>query len=212
MEKQKRTAAANVVLVCIAFFVVLEIAVFVLFIKMLFDGDTWKVYEKTNLAEYGEYIPLKYDGYMTENIDEIMPSKIEEFFTVQKYSYRMCHDPAFQEVYLEVVIEDEALYRAYVSDIMAERDTNVFYYDSSFSEVVLTEDYVTVTMRGNPNERSSYVDYGTIQKIMFCDQTNTVIFLSLDVPDSYFATIPSDLYYFERFSIDITSGVYHGAL
>ncbi len=211
---KQRSATTVIILTAVLLVVALILGLLVLTGAVLFVLDFFDIYEAyeiTDVTEYGKYIPVKDDGYMTENIDEIMPSEIEEFFTVQKYSYRMCHDPAFQEVYLEVVIEDEALYQAYVSEIVAERDTNIFYYDPSFSEVILTEDRATVTMRGNPDERSSYVDYAIIQKILFCDQANTVIFLSLDVPDSYLATVPSDLYYFERFSIDITGGVYHGA-
>ena len=211
MKKQKRTVAANAVLVCIILFVVLEIAVLAIFIDMIRSIDTWEIHEKTNIAEYGEYISVKHDGYMTENIDEIMPSKIEDFFIVQKYSYRMCHDPAFQEVYLEVVIEDGAQYQAYVNELTHGKTLHSFWYDPSFSEVILTEDRATVTMRGNPDERSSYVDYAIIQKIMFCNQTNTIIFLSLDVPDTYFANPPSQFYYFERFGIDVSSGKYHSA-
>ena len=211
MKEQKRTLAAKAVLVCIILFVVLEIVTLVMYIYKLRSADTWEIYEKTNIDEYGEYISVRRDGYMTENIDQIMPSKIEDFFIVQKYSYRMCHDPVFQEVYLEVVIEDEAQYQAYVNELTYGKTLHSFWYDPSFSEVTLTEDRATVTMLGSTDDTTAYIDYAIIQKIMFCNQTNTIIFLSLDVPDTYFANPASQFYYFERFGIDVSSGKYFSA-
>lgn len=208
MKKRKGIANAKQIcffLVGALILVALGLAGVLYFVASVFPLG--EIYETTDVADYGKYIPNRYSGRMTENINEVMPPKIEEFFKVQKYSYRMCHLPSAQEVYLEVVIEDEETYQTYVSELKMENQVRYFYYDASFLEIVLTQDLVAITIS---EDGSPLAGYTVVQKIMFCDKTNTIIFVSLDIPwdDSVYLS-PSKLYYFERFGIDVSSGKYH---
>lgn len=162
------------------------------------DGlnDIYKIYETTDLEKYGEYPVTRYGYEAAPHAQAVMPEKIEDFFSVREYTYKMCHEPAMHEAYLEVVIADEAQYQAYIADIIGENETKPFRHDNSFEEYVICE---KIWIQPHPTVGASQ-----IQKILFSDDTNTIIFLSLHVPHND-APLEAEVFtYFTRFSIDIS--------
>lgn len=158
-----------------------------------------KIYEITDIGEYGNFSPTRYGDSVEEYTKKVMPEKIEDFFSVKKYSYKMCHSPYMHEAYLEVTIEDEETYQNYIQEIIGDKPAETFFYDESFQEYVV-EDRIRV--HPYDNDWESIVN-ASIQKICFSDEANVIIFVSLAVPSEYF--LVTDFVYFERFNINATN-------
>lgn len=162
----------------------------------------WKLYETTDIDQYGDFYPGVYGYDPTPCTDRVMPERIEPFFRVVRYSYRICHTPDMHEAYLEIVIEDEAQYDEYVSVITQGEALTEFSHDPSFRQYVIEED-ISVSHFDDKH----LVTKSRVLKILVCDETNTVVFVSLDVPKSDMPLESEFFYYFERFNIDVTKDI-----
>ena len=163
--------------------------------------DIYKIYTYDDIEMYGtEYPVSKHIEYtVREYAESVFPEKIEPFFTVQAFSYKMCHEPAMHELYLEVTIKSENEYHAYVEELVGEKSTAVFSYDASFTECVTS---YTVTTQ----HEGTTLGYSEIQKFLFSDETNTVIFVSIYIPYSDMPFPVTDFAFFNRFGITVVQG------
>ena len=162
--------------------------------------NIYTVNSTTNINEYGKFPVLQGKHRIENYIDIIMPERIEDFFSDTIYYFGYCKEPYMNEMYLQVKIEDEIQYQSYVSELVKENPTGTFFYDDSFREYVIT-DVLMLQHEGEPYGPT--ISKTEIQKILFSDESNTIIFISLIVlyPDMPFPV--KDFYYFEKFNIEV---------
>lgn len=131
----------------------------------------------------------------------VMPKEIEDFFIVEKYSLMYDVWDDIHEEYLEVIIEDETQYQEYINGMIGDKETEVFFYDETYQEYVVN-DIIDLTTSADGNKGILFAE---IQKILFSDSMNKIIFLSLAIPNAY-GPVDSDRFcYFEKFNIDPTT-------
>lgn len=162
-------------------------------------ANMYNVRSTTDINEYGKF-PVLLGKHRIENYtDIIMPDKIEDFFSDPIYYFGYCEAPYMNEVYLQVKIEDEIQYQSYVSELVKENPTGAFFYDDSFQEYVITD----VLILNDDGEDGYIISKTEIQKILFSDESNTIIFISLIVLYQDMPFNVEDFYYFEKFKIDV---------
>lgn len=171
-------------------------------VSVFFSGCKWlekwfEGYETTDINKYGE-LGEKGDREIREYHDAIMPEKIEEFFEVKKYSANWYEPLGYYEEYLEVVIESESKYQEYVEDLIEDKETMEFFYDENFIECFF-KDWITLD---DESEGSWDIYTAQIQKILFDDGTNTIIFVALARTSASGPVESNGFYYFSRFNID----------
>ncbi len=160
-----------------------------------------EVHITTDINDYGKFPTFsENENHRIEKYtDIILPEKIEEFFFEPSYYFGYCKDPFMCEVYLEFKIEDETQYKNYITELTQGKATQKFFYDETFKECVITD----VLWLEHGVENRPILSKSEVQKILFSDESNTVIFISLIVlyPDMTFPV--KDFYYFEKFNIDV---------
>lgn len=160
-----------------------------------------EIHITTDINDYGKFPTFsENENHRIEKYtDIILPEKIEEFFFEPSYYFGYCKDPFMCEVYLEFKIEDETQYENYITELTQGKATQKFFYDETFKEYVITD----VLWLEPPEEETSFLSKSEVQKILFSDESNTVIFISLIMlyPDFVFPV--EDFYYFEKFNIDV---------
>ena len=189
----------------LTFFCAIQVA---LFGATMTGCDEYKLYEETDISQYGNFYSSRWhkEVDISQYTQNIMPEKIEDFFTVVRYSYRMMHGAAFHEAYLEVVIEDETTFQSYTHQLLLDKETETFFYNNSFLECVYTD----VISIDEIVDGKAYLGASEIQKVLVSDETNTLIFLSFVYPYTTDMVESWYVYYFERFEIDVLN-YYNGA-
>ena len=155
-------------------------------------------HETTDISQYGIYTKPVYadkDFDPAVYMERFFPDTIEDFFTVQKYSYKYCNTPTIFETYLEIVIDDESMFQEYVASLPANKDAIDFPYKNGFKQIVFSE-------RCDFHHWGS-VGYIDMQKIVFSDETNTVVFVVVEAPENDIPFYVNTLNYFTRFDIDV---------
>ena len=165
--------------------------------------DYFKVFEVTDIEQYGQYTNPKYapEDFRAESyISQIFPEKIEDYFLVQKYSYKHCMEPPMIEAFLEVVIEDEAIFQNYVDSFSTGKIITEFPYEEGFKQIVFSE--------AAEFHHLTSIGYTDIQKILFSDETNTIIFSVIEMPYNDGPLTLESFSYFTRFSFEMTEYAY----
>lgn len=173
-----------------------------------FSGcDMFKIVSTTDINEYGKFPTFESEEAKIENYTNVvMPKKIEDFFSEPIYYFGYCRELYMHEVYLEVKIEDETQYKNYISNLVNEAPTNEFFYDRSFQEYVITD---VLGLQHEDEPFGPTITKTEIQKILFCDENNKIIFISLVLLYADYVLHIEDFYYFKRFNIDV-SKYYNG--
>ena len=160
-----------------------------------------EVHITTDINDYGKFPTFsENENHRIEKYtDIILPEKIEEFFFEPSYYFGYCKDPFMCEVYLEFKIKDETQYENYITELTQGKSTQKFFYDETFKEYVITD----LLWLEHGIENRTVLSASEVQKILFSDESNTVIFISLIIlyPDFVFPV--EDFYYFEKFNIDV---------
>ena len=165
--------------------------------------DYFKVFETSELGQYGTYTNPKYapKGFSADSyITPIFPEKIEDFFLVQKYSYKYCIEPPMIEAFLEIVIEDEAIFQNYVNSLATGKTVTEFPYEEHFKQIVFSE--------VAEFHHLGQIGYTDIRKILFSDKTNTIIFSVIEMPYNEGPLKLENFSYFTRFAFDMTEYAY----
>ena len=159
-------------------------------------GDIFKVYTYDDITQYRKDYPISRGGDydIQTHIDPVFPEEIEPFFTVQAYSYKMCHEPVMHELFLEVTIEDEETYQSYKQELVGEKELIPFKYDATFEELTVS-DLVTTQHEGE------WIGYTVVQKTLFSNETRTIIFVSIYLPYSDMPLPVTDFAFFNRFGL-----------
>jgi hypothetical protein len=169
---------------------------------------TMNTYEITDISQYRTIPGTNYYGkYIAKYSNLVMPKKIEDFFIVEKYLLMYDDWNGYHEEYLEIRIEDETQYQEYIKSIIDNKETEEFFYDKTYLEHAVN-DYVDITSAFSEDESKKGILTSKIQKILFCDEGNIIIFLSLTVPFPDGPVSPDKFYYFRKFNIDATT--YYG--
>lgn len=160
-------------------------------------GKDGGVYQTTDIKDYGNFVGTYDDENLNKYITGFFPDVIQDHFDVVKYSYKAVRgDTISCEAYLEFTIEDEEKFDLYTSAITNNDKTNEFAYDTSFTERVFS-DYLQLTSSQEGIERAN------IQKILYSDESNTVIFVFIMVHDGGYTRADAYDAYFSRFDIDL---------
>ncbi len=181
----------------IVFLLLVQIA---MIISLCFVGcNAYEVIETTDIEDYGKFTETKYGEKIDIYTEKVMPKKIEEFFSNVEYSYKMCHSPAMHEAYLKVTIDSEKQYESYINSIVGDNETEAFYYDKTYREYVIVD---KISLQHENEEKGPTIGYTEIQKILFSNETNTLIFISLVVPYNDMPFFVDTFLYFEKFDIN----------
>ena len=178
--------------------------IFQIFLLLIFSlsftsCDTYEIIETNDIKEYGNFRNTKYGVDLAEYAKKVMPEKVENFFTSVEYSYKMCHSPAMHEAYLKVTIESDDQYDQYLNSVLDINDTQEFYYDKTLKEYVIRD---IITLHNKEDEDGPRIGYSEIQKILFSTEENTIIVLSLVIPDNDMPFKTDTFLYFDEFDID----------
>ncbi len=152
----------------------------------------------TDIVEYG-----KYDNCVGEHETKFFPELNEDIMSNFKYSYNVdCIIDCAHEIYLEFTIENEAEFANFISEnrnniIQTNKDvaTQKFKYDETYTEVIIED---VIEARYN-DEGELVIDYAYIRKMLYSEETNSIIFVNLYVVD-YWKFENST--YIERFDIN----------
>lgn len=159
-----------------------------------------EVHITTDINDYGKFPTLIEEHRIEKYTDIILPEKIEEFFFEPSYYFGYCKDPFMCEAYLEFKIEDEMQYENYITELTQGKSTQKFFYDEAFEECVIT-DVLILQHVGEAN--GPIISKSEVQKILFSNESNTIIFISLVVLYQDMPFPIKDFYYFEKFNIDV---------
>ena len=162
--------------------------------------DAGEIYQTTDIKDYGNFIGTYDDETLKKTILAYFPDEIQDNFEIIKYSYKAIKGDSIScEAYLEFSIDDEEEFDSYVSQMTNETDTTVFEYDSSFREYV-KQDYLLFSFADKHN-----IESADIRKVLYSDETNTMIFVYIVVYDGGYTRSDSYNEYFSRFGIDMYS-------
>ena len=175
------------------------------FLKDIYESitDMYKIHSTTDIAEYGDFPTTEYGYEIKPYTDNIMPPKIEDFFADPVYYFGYCNAPYMHEVYLEVTIEDEETYTAYVQGLLEGKETETFFYNDEYQEYVLTD----ILYLADKDSLSK----SEVQKILFSDKQNKIIFISLLILHMDMTFNLEYFIYFEKLGITDVPNYYNGA-
>lgn len=164
-----------------------------------------RTYETTDIANYGKYIG-NYDNKSAEEfITSFFPKKIESYFSNVKYVYRAKQlDSYAYEAFLEFSIEDEALFREYVSNTTENAQLTPFEYDSSFMECNISDfiEFRAYFDADDVGPARYHIGYASIGKILINQDENRLIYVAIGVYDGGGVHTAFLREFFTRFNID----------
>ena len=170
-------------------------------IFVIFATNCTNTYEITDISQYRTIPGTNYYGkYIAKYSNLVMPKKIEDFFIVEKYLLTYDDWGGFHEEYLEIRIEDEGQYNEYISGIIGNKETEEFFYDNTYQEYVVND---SIGLTYTNNETNAVL--ARIQKILFSDLIQTVIFLSIAIPHADGPVKSERFFYLEKFNIDVAT-------
>lgn len=152
----------------------------------------------TDINKYG-----KYDNCVGESEINFFPELNKDIMSNFKYSYNVdCFIDCAHEIYLEFTIEDEAEFTNFIEEnknsiTQSHKDvvTQKFKYDEAYTEVVI-EDLIKAR---HYDDGELAISFAYIKKMIYCEETNSIIFVNLYVVD-YWKFENST--YIERFDIN----------
>jgi hypothetical protein len=170
-------------------------------IFFVFVACTTNSYEITDISQYRTIPGTNYYGkYIAKYSDLVMPKKIEDFFIVEKYLLTYDDWGGYHEEYLEIRIEDKTQYQEYIHEIIGDKETEEFFYDNTYQEYVVND---SIGLTYTNNETNAVL--ARIQKIIFSDLTQTVIFLSIAIPHADGPVKSERFFYLKKFNIDVAT-------
>jgi hypothetical protein len=175
--------------------------IFISIFLMFAVNCTMNTYEITDISQYRTIPGTNYYGkYIAKYSNLVMPKEIEDFFIVEKYSLMYDVLDETHEEYLEIRIEDEAQYQEYIHEIIGDKETEEFFYDNTYQEYVVND---SIGLTYTNNETNLII--AKIQKIVFSDSMNKIVFLSLVIPGGYGPIDSGRFCYFKKFNINVAT-------
>ena len=158
-------------------------------------------YPITNIDNYGEY-----DDCVGKSETQFFPELDKSIMSNFRYSFNKdCFIDCAHEIYLEFNIENEDKFATFISEhqnsIIEEYENVIvreFKYDKAYIEVVI-EDKISSRYA---DDGKLAIDSAYIQKFLYNEENNSVIFINLYVIDCWDFENST---YIERFNIDTTT-------
>lgn len=158
--------------------------------------------EKTDIADYGTYSGTYADDIVQAYIDSFFPETISTSFQDIKYSYKAEKlDTYAFEAYLEFSIEDAAEFYSYIYSVAPENAWRQFPFDENFMEYSIDNRF-DISTHDSGKLTCHSIEYAGIKKILYCTQTQTIIYVAIGVHDGGGVGTDYLCVFFERFGID----------
>ncbi len=164
--------------------------------------------EVSDIAYYGKFKGNYNNSDVKEFIYSFFPAEIEDYFDVKSYSYRAMRGDAYAfEAFLEFQIEDPQQFQSYVNSITASENWTPFPYDSAYQEYSLDDSLRLHPCCSCRNYKTGetphyHIGYANIKRILYSEQTQTIIYVALGVWDGGYVTTDFLHIFFDRFGID----------
>ena len=158
-------------------------------------------------AQYGNYLKEKeFKKFATA----LLPEKLEDYFENVEYSCLLNYLDSGNEVFLRFDITDTDKYYAYKQSVLGENETTTFYYDENWEQFALFDEFSMDESSSNPGE--VVLSYIKILKVLFCDKTQSVIYVAIHSPYSSPVYHSSRFVYFTKCGIPLCiTEEYHSA-
>lgn len=164
------------------------------------------VTEYQDVADYGKFDGTDNEEFVNGYIQSFFPKAIDDTFSNVTYSYNAVSGPTYCfEAYLEFTIEDPDEFDLYISSIADENQWQKFEYDSSFMEYNIENELIVGDSSEINPESPYHIIKSKIRKILYCPETQTVIYVALGLYDGSINVKYLDTF-FKRF--DINPAVY----
>lgn len=169
---------------------------------ILVDSVTPKQYVTNDPQDYGNYVGNHDNSAVVDFINSFFPQKIESDFANVRYSYRAQKNDTYAfETYLEFYIEDPSAFQSFITDNIG-TNTTEFPYAPEYRQYVVS-DIFSLSSPEKQNAANRYaISYAKIGKILYCEETQQIIYIAMGVYDGGIAKTDFLNVYFNRFSID----------
>ena len=191
-------------IICAAIFILLNVLSAACFFAGFIDIIFTKPVVTTDLDDYGKYTGNYDNDFPNEFITSFFPEKIEDNFSNVKYSYRARKGDTYAfEAYLEFQIDDPSEFQSFVENYAGGYSPD-FHYDPSFKEYTIADIFepTSLSNESNSNETNCSIRYAKIGKILYSEETHTIIFVAIGVYDGGVVNTDFLCEYFNRFGID----------
>lgn len=135
------------------------------------DGTLKTHYRTENVSDYGNFVGNRNNDIPTEFITSFFPAEIEDPFRDVEYVYQSVRVDAYTcEAMLTFTVDSQEDYQSYVNQVTNGQKRSQFYFDPSYSEYTLFDQYEldTDTCRcKNKGENHAHIQYAKIGKILF---------------------------------------------
>ena len=185
-----------------AVIILILILIFVFALGIFVLAGVGKVVQTTDLVDYG-VISGNYDNDAPAKfIFSFFPEEISDDFSNVSYRYTAQKgDTHACEIWLEFDIEDKERYQDFIQAYSGTEWTGVFQYDTDYWDYTVSNDfYLTNPKDDKPG--NLHIEYAQIGKVLFCDDTQHIIFYALCIFDGGYASTQIFGDFFTRFGID----------
>ena len=189
--------------IMIGFAGLLHIALLILLaFFILVDSVTPKQYVTNDPQDYGNYVGNHDNNSVVGFINSFFPQRIESDFVNVRYSYRAQKNDTYAfEAYLEFCIEDTSVFQSFIRDNIGTATTQ-FSYAPEYKQYVVS-DVFSLSSPEKRNDSNRYsISYAKIGKILYCEETQQIVYIALGVYDGGVAKTDFLNVYFNRFGID----------
>lgn len=160
-----------------------------------------KCFETNNISDYGK-ITGNYDNDTPQRfIQSFFPKEIEAGFSNVTYHYKAKKlDSYAYEAYLEFEITDKEAFDTFIAETVEMDDCTAFVSDPSYCEYVIEDELLIFWDRDG--KINPPIQYAKIGKVLFSEETHTIIFFAMGVYDGGGTSTDELNYFFNRFDID----------
>ena len=160
-----------------------------------------KVVHTTDVADYG-VITGNYDNETPkEFMFSFFPEEISGDFSNVIYQYTAQKGDTYAcQIWLEFDIKDEEAYREFIDLHTNYEQTKVFRYDTNYLDYTISNHF-RLTSPEDDEPGDIHIEYAEVGKILYCDDTQHIIFYALCMYDGGYSSTKTFGDFFTRFNI-----------
>lgn len=204
MSTSRRTVLIRfsvIFLVGILVFIVVPFAAFVAYFYLapIIDGQG-DIFVTNNISDYGIIIGNYDNDTPRDFIQSFFPGSIDEGYTDVVYHYSSKKlDSYSYEAYLEFVVQDKDSYELLIDSVTHGEPLSLFPYDQRYRQYVISD---VLWISSGDTSQECWIERAQIGKVLFLDETQSVIFVAIGVYDGGGTRTEERNYFFSRFGID----------
>ena len=202
-DNKRTTRSVKILLICSIGILLLGLTLFLIFGINWGNVEDWSYTKTTNIEDYGNYTGTAKDSYVQAFIQSYFPEDIDSNISDITYSY--CAEGADTygfEVYLEFTIANKAAFERYIVELSKLGEWGEFAFDPSFMECEIRDGFELVGVKPGEERTVHYIDAASVKKVLYCEQTQTVIYWGLGMYDGGYGDTEHFCAFFDRFNID----------